>query len=45
MVLTATPGSCRADWHFISSVESRDYRRWLGASWQVLPGQRRLQPA
>jgi len=45
MVLTATPGSCRADWHFLSGVESRDYRRWLGASWQVLPGQRRLQPA
>ena len=47
LVLTATPGSCRADWHFLSTVESRDYQSWRGASWQVLPGaaQRRLLPA
>ncbi|QPF74763.1 alkaline phosphatase D family protein [Roseateles sp. DAIF2] len=44
MVLSATPGACRADWHFVDSVESRDYRRWLGASRQVLPGQHRLLP-
>ncbi|PZP36549.1 MAG: alkaline phosphatase [Roseateles depolymerans] len=46
MVVTATPGQCRADWHFLSTVDSRDYTTWLGASWQVLPGaaQRRLLP-
>lgn len=44
MVLTSTPGSCRADWHFVSTVESRDHQSWRGGSQQVLPGatQRRL---
>ncbi|MEC5386753.1 alkaline phosphatase D family protein [Uliginosibacterium sp. H3] len=47
MVITATPGSCKAEWYFVSTVESRDYQTWRGGSWQTQPGtsQRRLAPA
>lgn len=38
MVVTATRFQCLAEWHFISTVKSRAYRRIAGPRLRVLPG-------
>ena len=38
MVVTATAGECRADWHYVSTIESRSYTASVGHSLKVLPG-------
>lgn len=45
MVVTATPGECRCDWHYVSTVKSRDYTTFTGKSLRTQPGagQRKLQ--
>ncbi len=42
MLVTATPGACRADWVYVSSVLQRNYTATVGASWQVRAGEKRL---
>ena len=32
MVVTATPGECRADWHYVSTVKAADYTTLPGKS-------------
>ncbi len=46
MVVTATPGECRADWHYVSTVKAEDYTAAVGKSLRTLPGaaNRRLIP-
>ena len=46
MVVTATPGECRADWHYVSTVKAEDYTMLAGKSLRTLPGvaNRRLMP-
>jgi alkaline phosphatase D len=46
MVVTATPGECRADWHFVSTVKAEDYTTLTGKALRTLPGaaNRRLMP-
>jgi hypothetical protein len=46
MVLTATPGECRADWHYVSTVKAEAYTLLPGKSLRTLPGvaNRRLMP-
>jgi alkaline phosphatase D len=46
LVVTATNSECRADWHFVDTIASRDYTAVLGQSLRVLPGaaQRRIVP-
>jgi len=38
MVVTATPGECRADWHYVSTVKAADYTTLVGKSLRTLPG-------
>lgn len=38
MVVTATPGECRADWHYVSTVKSEEYTTLAGKSLRTLPG-------
>ncbi len=38
MVVTATPGECRADWHYVSTVKAEDYTAAVGNSLRTLPG-------
>jgi len=42
LLVTATPAACRADWVYVSSVLQRSYSASVGASMQVLAGQKRL---
>jgi alkaline phosphatase D len=46
MVVTATPGECRADWHYVSTVKAEEYTMLAGKSLRTLPGgaNRRLMP-
>ena len=46
MVVTATPGECRADWHYVSTVKAAEYTLLAGKSLRTLPGvaNRRLVP-
>ncbi len=43
--LTVTPGACRADFVYVSSVFDRSYTASTGAALQVLVGQKRVVPA
>ena len=38
MVVTATPGECRADWHYVSTVKAEEYTTAVGKSLRTLPG-------
>jgi alkaline phosphatase D len=38
MVLTATRERCQAQWHFVSTVKSRDYSVASGPTWATYPG-------
>lgn len=38
MVITATRDQCLAEWHFVSTVKSPDYRNIAGPKLRVLPG-------
>jgi alkaline phosphatase D len=38
LVLTATPGECRADWVFVNTIASRSYTAVTDRSLRVLPG-------
>jgi alkaline phosphatase D len=42
LLVTATPGACRADWVYVSSILQRSYTASVGASWQVRAGDKRL---
>ena len=42
--LTVTPGACRADFVYVSSVFDRSYTASTGAALQVLAGQKRVLP-
>lgn len=46
MVVTATPGDCRCDWHYVSTVKAGEYTTLTGKSLRTLPGaaNRRLMP-
>ena len=46
MVVTATPGECRCDWHYVSTVKAEEYTTVVGKSLRTLPGaaNRRLMP-
>ena len=46
MVVTATPGECRCDWHYVSTVKAEEYTTIVGKSLRTLPGaaNRRLMP-
>ena len=38
MVVTATPGDCRCDWHHVSTVKAEEYTMLAGKSLRTLPG-------
>lgn len=38
LLLTATPGECRADWVFVDTISNRNYRTSTDKSLKVLPG-------
>lgn len=38
MVITATTGECRADWHYVSTVKAEEYSLLPGKSLRTLPG-------
>ena len=38
MVITATAGECRADWHYVSTVKAAEYTLLPGKSLRTLPG-------
>lgn len=46
MVVTATPGECRCDWRYVSTVKAEEYTMLAGKSLRTLPGvtNRRLIP-
>lgn len=44
LLVSATPTACRADWVFVSNILERSYSASVGASMQVLAGQKRLSP-
>jgi alkaline phosphatase D len=46
MVVTATPGECRCDWHYVSTVKAEEYTMLAGKALRTLPGaaNRRLIP-
>ncbi|UCV17941.1 alkaline phosphatase D family protein [Ferribacterium limneticum] len=46
MVVTATPGECRCDWRYVSTVKAEEYTMLAGKSLRTLPGaaNRRLLP-
>ncbi|MFZ2974769.1 MAG: alkaline phosphatase D family protein [Ferribacterium limneticum] len=38
MVVTATPGECRCDWRYVSTVKAEEYTTLAGKSLRTLPG-------
>lgn len=46
MVVTATPGECRCDWRYVSTVKAEEYTMLAGKALRTLPGaaNRRLIP-